>query len=599
MVFVGLRWSLMVFDEFQKFSLEVNYVLFQPAKPDGFQWYSTTFGLVQEHSVTLSPLIMYNITSVPSTDCSAGDICWSKIIFKWPHQTKCSGELICQNMTGNICGNYGIVFTKLQTSQTICQERGGIEFSMQDKNDQIELELWHHYQYSTHLQCYLWCSKSGAEPVVSRSQTESQLFAFRTNLRSITSDQALSPHYIYAFNQSLVVQTKKNCQKDKCLSVHTLNWYNRKSCQANAICPKLTGNVCGDYALGVLFKNISNSQAHTLCERSDVIQGGLESNGRLMIYIYSNPKHEMNFQCYVWCTPDGSLPDEKSHSHHVTEPMVKSIAAVHLSNNTYLSPVKFYKFDSNVTVCDKVTCEDVYYLHWALDEPCQLKMVCLHLDSQICASHGLILQNQDICFANQTFVQELKHSVGIRLWDTFRSATSMECYVWCDHMKQDFKANHSSLISWHYLESKLHQAKVMTTFIMSSSTEDILVSPFHVYQVKASKGDFEKEQSLTFQWMRHGSCRAQFVCEVLEGPVCGEYFLWIDEKPICFENMLFESTLNETKTFVSVKMRKVPVARPFIDCYFWCSEDGAIPVKASQSSTQIKSKGRGEYFGRL
>ena len=69
---------------------------------------------------------MYNITSAHSNDCSAGNtICWSKISFKWPHQTMCSGKLVCDKMTGNICGNYGLVFTKNE-SQSICQERGTI-----------------------------------------------------------------------------------------------------------------------------------------------------------------------------------------------------------------------------------------------------------------------------------------------------------------------------------------------------------------------------------------------------------------------------------------------------------------------------------------
>ena len=63
----------------------------------------------------------------------------------------------------------------------------------------IELELWHHYQLTSNLQCYFWCTTSGSEPVI-KHQTKSQ-FTPTTNLRNIENDQAISPHYIYHLNQ--------------------------------------------------------------------------------------------------------------------------------------------------------------------------------------------------------------------------------------------------------------------------------------------------------------------------------------------------------------------------------------------------------------
>ena len=73
----------------------------------------------------------------------------------------------------------------------------------------------------------------------------------------------------------------------------------------------ISGNICGDYALGVSFKNKSASQANTLCERGDLIQGSLAPGGALIIYMFRNVNYFNydEFQCYMWCTTNGSMPE--------------------------------------------------------------------------------------------------------------------------------------------------------------------------------------------------------------------------------------------------------------------------------------------------
>ena len=98
-----------------------------------------------------------------------------------------------------------------------------------------------------------------------------------------------------------------NCQKDKCLALYNLYWYNQEPCEANVVCSQIFGNICGDYALGVSFKSTSASQANTLCERGDLIQGSLAPGGSLMIYMFRNVKYvnDIQFQCYMWCADKG------------------------------------------------------------------------------------------------------------------------------------------------------------------------------------------------------------------------------------------------------------------------------------------------------
>ena len=77
-------------------------------------------------------MLLTNVFLVPdlytSEECS-NDICWSKVIFKWPYPKKCSGKFVCKNLRGNICGSYGLIFAHNSDSQSLCQERQTISFS--------------------------------------------------------------------------------------------------------------------------------------------------------------------------------------------------------------------------------------------------------------------------------------------------------------------------------------------------------------------------------------------------------------------------------------------------------------------------------------
>ena len=77
-------------------------------------------------------MLLTNVFLVPdlytSEECS-NDICWSKVVFKWPYPKKCTGKFVCKNLRGNICGSYGLIFAHNSDSQSLCQERQTISFS--------------------------------------------------------------------------------------------------------------------------------------------------------------------------------------------------------------------------------------------------------------------------------------------------------------------------------------------------------------------------------------------------------------------------------------------------------------------------------------
>ena len=100
-------------------------------------------------------MFITNVFLVPdlytSEECS-NDICWSKVVFKWPYPKKCSGKFVCKNLRGNICGSYGLIFAHNSDSQSLCQERQTISFSnTQGFIKCLTLWLWFHSRYGFHI----------------------------------------------------------------------------------------------------------------------------------------------------------------------------------------------------------------------------------------------------------------------------------------------------------------------------------------------------------------------------------------------------------------------------------------------------------------
>lgn len=300
---------------------------------DNYQWYPVTLGPKEEQSLNLSPVVMYNLRVVPDNLTCTGDICWSKVSLKWSSSTSCKGKLVCQNLVHNVCGNYGVMASILRANgsslepRSICQESGSMDFNKISRNDVIEMEYWHHHASSLealpdNIQCYLWCTASGLEPVISQPDT------FRPNLTAAILLQqskpiqkgglGLSPHLIYSLNESLALGSTDGelCNYGpnggKCLTSYSLNWFHSRACLASIVCPEISGNVCGNFALGMVFKNKTASKGVTICKKNTVFKYGLAPGGQVLLYISYDQQpqpSDFKFQCYFWCTEDGLTPD--------------------------------------------------------------------------------------------------------------------------------------------------------------------------------------------------------------------------------------------------------------------------------------------------
>lgn len=81
-------------------------------------------------------------------------------------------------------------------------------------------------------------------------------------------------------------------------------WLGDGSCSGAAICPALGGNVCGDFGL-----TLSKPWPQTrVCQRARNYAFTLESGESLSVGLWFEAGSFVLFQCYLYCTEDGTLP---------------------------------------------------------------------------------------------------------------------------------------------------------------------------------------------------------------------------------------------------------------------------------------------------
>ena len=127
------------------------------------------------------------------------------------------------------------------------------------------------------------------------------------------------------------------------------------------------------------------------------------------------------------------------------------------------------------------------------------------------------------------------------------------------------------------------------TITASNWTEDRIttaVSPIKIERVVFSsdrafglcKKETECVLTQTYQWHGERDCESTFVCTKLGGNPCGDYTLTINEiKPLCRENRVESRLLSPSETF-NLTLDFEVGSNFEIQCYFWCTKDGLIPI---------------------
>ena len=118
-------------------------------------------------SCTLGTTSIYSITSSRDSDEPSSSPGMYEHIFEYHRSKTCNGNLVCTQLSLNICGDYGLRLTVENggnSSQSdICTTglKQGIALS---QDDRVQLDLWFTGNGGYDLQCFLWCSEDGSLP---------------------------------------------------------------------------------------------------------------------------------------------------------------------------------------------------------------------------------------------------------------------------------------------------------------------------------------------------------------------------------------------------------------------------------------------------
>ena len=94
--------------------------------------------------------------------------------------------------------------------------------------------------------------------------------------------------------------------------------------------------------------------------------------------------------------------------------------------------------------CRDEICDYTLGFDYFRADDCQLRMICTHLEQDVCASHGLELSEtsndgntqesqQQVCFKNKIYEGKLTqgNSIKLGLWYQLGSTFQARCYLWC------------------------------------------------------------------------------------------------------------------------------------------------------------------------
>ena len=390
---------------------------------------------------------------------------------------------------------------------------------------------------------------------------------------------------------------QKQCNQERCVDIFTLNWHHDTTCIVGAVCPRMTGNICGDFVPGIGIRNVSNYKTETLCIQGEIVQNFVGPNGKLLFYVYlMRDFSQFTFDCYVWCTYDGKMPHKtiKQISNNSTM-VAKDTILSYFENDLNMSPTKVYEFKRKSKPCSTIKCKETLDFNWNLfDEPCMFHFTCTKLTGHICGDYGIKLMiNEDVstvCETNVTTSVPLQGTGRLEYWYTHWDEEDLHeivCYAWCQP-SEDFVAVAKK--DFEITPIKINGSQIRD--IPITKTHWIIASPqvvYHLYDANIGcKASQICDRSLTFLWKKDYACKSTLVCPKLGQDVCGTFVMWLNrEVPICSENVSHYSVMNPLEDRVDINLSVLRGQTPDFECYFWCTLDGKVPLQPTVSGSDI------------
>ena len=317
-----------------------------------------------------------------------------------------------------------------------------------------------------------------------------------------------------------------------------------------------------------------------VCFKNHVFSEPLGFKDELTVDLWHAQGSSYHAACFLWCTPDGSLPSSlvSSADANLILDLVISITSycqfwpslIHdftfqLSSSRLLEPFEFYREgavanaqgfspvliyntiikrdDGSVQNCsvEEDKCQQEYSFKQWHSSSCQFNFVCSQLEENPCGDFGLSLnvgnedKNEDVCHPGIIHSAELRHktSVKIGLWQMKSAAIDAQCYAWCtpDGTLPTYQpAGNKNQELLNQLLTNSEKLRSATELSTSGGGSGEAISPIYVYAIKSFQngavcdlGDDRCYTTYKFRQVSDLKNVISIIFSQLDGNICGDF----------------------------------------------------------------------------
>lgn len=327
-----------------------------------------------------------------------------------------------------------------------------------------------------------------------------------------------------------------------------------------------------------------------------------------------------------------------------------------------LSMAKVYRLKAShlsTPPCDNISCKMKGRFVLANRVPCKSVFKCTKLKDNACGDFGLLLEylggpyasitmaSAYLCREGEEVKQALEpgNSLMISFWYTLGSTFDVNCFFWCTPdgviPAKSPALTPTALEPLNIVLQKLQandqavRLMVKEVALQSGLLQSLDVSPYRLYRLTmthlnattaaknavSTAGPNVAVAEVVFKWKRptSNSCRFTFVCTQLTGNACGDFGVSLSSggptglqepqtRDVCHPNVthrgeLFSSDQNGKGMSVGLWYVVTSTGKPAMfnaTCYFWCTEDGALPAarifESGQSSIESIVRAQGQLL---
>ena len=418
--------------------------------------------------LAMSPIKLYMLSKLSDSTLSQHNCidqrCSVTKVFHWMNGEPSTFMFVTMAMTGNTCGDYGMVISHNDESINVCFEQQVVSFVL-NTFDRIEITLWWAQGADFQLTSFAWSTLSGRVPsldaemlsmsvsdVLTSAEMMNSFIEPDSDASSTTEHEAqglnhiinwssrsassgmfyLSPAILYQLSKQRTMNsqvTDKDCNNNRCSVNKNFKWLGAEKCHFHFACTEMIGNACGDFGVVV--------GTSTICQQNQVVRKELERLDEVEILLWFSQEAIFSVTCFAWCTSSGSLPGSMFSqaaflSESTSEQLSKETSSrskdlvihgqttvsdyVSAFNNwkgdVMVSPTLVYDFDlfsssgtEHMDCTDSHICYISKKLVWNGRGSCSFMFACTEMTGNACGDYGLVVahgkQKTEVCFENQ------------------------------------------------------------------------------------------------------------------------------------------------------------------------------------------------------